>query len=50
MKVNPGNDGDYDWKFPALSKRCGRISQNRELITTERCRTENIDDVKMCTS
>ena len=24
----------------------GRVRQNRKLITAERCRTENIDDVK----
>src|ERR1700722_17075928 len=30
----------------ALGRNVGRIRQNRELITAERCRTENIDDVK----
>src|SRR6266403_5930823 len=30
----------------ALGRNAGRVRQNRELITAERCRTENIDDVK----
>src|ERR1700730_6445359 len=30
----------------ALGRNAGRLRQNRELITAERCRTENIDDVK----
>src|SRR5205807_10044448 len=30
----------------ALGRYAGRVRQNRELITAERCRTENIDDVK----
>src|SRR6202035_4788715 len=30
----------------ALDRNAGRVRQNRELITAERCRTENIDDVK----
>src|SRR5277367_4512918 len=30
----------------ALGRNAGRIRQNRELIAAERCRTENIDDVK----
>src|SRR3984893_3708771 len=30
----------------ALSRNAGRVRQNRELITAERCRTENINDVK----
>src|SRR6201984_3189663 len=30
----------------ALGRNAGRIRQNRELITAERCRTENIDDVE----
>src|SRR6202047_1411457 len=30
----------------ALGRNAGRIRQNRELITAERCRTENIDNVK----
>src|SRR3977135_149981 len=30
----------------ALGRYAGRVGQNRELITAERCRTENIDDVK----
>src|ERR1700719_5150925 len=30
----------------ALGRNAGGVRQNRELITTERCRTENIDDVK----
>src|SRR5437870_3642829 len=29
-----------------LGRNAGRVRQNRELITAERCRTENIDDVK----
>jgi len=30
----------------ALGRNAGRVRQNRELITAERCRTENIDNVK----
>src|SRR6267154_4533597 len=30
----------------ALDRNAGRVRQNRELIAAERCRTENIDDVK----
>src|SRR4029077_9713407 len=30
----------------ALGRNAGRVRQNRELITAERARTENIDDVK----
>src|SRR5437016_10664852 len=30
----------------ALGRNAGRVRQNRELITAERCRTKNIDDVK----
>src|ERR1700694_4371160 len=30
----------------ALGRNAGRVRQNRELITAERCRTENIDDLK----
>src|ERR1700730_3264982 len=30
----------------ALGRNAGRVRQNRELITAERCRTENVDDVK----
>src|SRR2546429_2358617 len=30
----------------ALGRNAGRLRQNRELIAAERCRTENIDDVK----
>src|SRR5438105_13276775 len=30
----------------ALGRNAGRVRQNRQLITAERCRTENIDDVK----
>src|ERR1051325_900468 len=30
----------------ALGRNAGRVRQNRELITAERCRTEDIDDVK----
>src|SRR5438045_3168533 len=30
----------------ALGRNAGRVRQNRELIAAERCRTENIDDVK----
>src|SRR3981189_3586584 len=30
----------------ALARYAARVRQNRELITAERCRTENIDDVK----
>src|SRR5438094_4065426 len=30
----------------ALGRNAGRVRQNRELITAERCRTENINDVK----
>src|ERR1700689_824793 len=30
----------------ALGRNARRVRQNRELITAERCRTENIDDVK----
>src|ERR1700747_2682971 len=30
----------------ALCRNAGRVRQNRELIAAERCRTENIDDVK----
>src|SRR5205085_11586907 len=29
-----------------LVRNSGRVRQNRQLITAERCRTENIDDVK----
>src|SRR5437764_12520931 len=29
-----------------LGRNAGRVRQNRELITAERCRSENIDDVK----
>src|SRR5438046_3013603 len=29
-----------------LGRNARRVRQNRELITAERCRTENIDDVK----
>src|SRR5437660_10759636 len=29
-----------------LGRNASRVRQNRELITAERCRTENIDDVK----
>src|SRR5580765_330911 len=30
----------------ALGRNAGRVRQNRQLITAERCRTENIDDLK----
>src|SRR5690242_13256243 len=30
----------------ALGRNAGRVRQNRQLITAERCRTKNIDDVK----
>src|SRR5258706_10897760 len=30
----------------ALGRNTSGVRQNRELITAERCRTENIDDVK----
>src|SRR5580704_17044366 len=30
----------------ALGRNAAGVRQNRELITAERCRTENIDDVK----
>src|ERR1700720_315110 len=30
----------------ALGRNAGRLRQNRQLIAAERCRTENIDDVK----
>src|SRR5579864_8176366 len=30
----------------ALGRNASRLRQNRELIAAERCRTENIDDVK----
>src|SRR5256886_16847789 len=30
----------------ALGRNARRVGQNRQLITAERCRTENIDDVK----
>src|SRR5262249_37267262 len=30
----------------ALGRNGRRVSQNRQLITAERCRTEHIDDVK----
>ena len=30
----------------ALGRNAGRVGYDRELITAERCRTENIDDVK----
>ncbi len=30
----------------ALGRNANRVWQNRPLITAERCRTENIDDVK----
>src|SRR5438876_12248404 len=30
----------------ALGRNTSGVRQNRELITTERCRTEDIDDVK----
>src|SRR6202041_2559727 len=30
----------------AFGRNAGRVGQNRELITAERCRTENIDDMK----
>src|SRR5215468_228922 len=30
----------------ALGRNAGRVRQNRQLIAAERCRTENIDDVK----
>src|ERR1700691_2920921 len=30
----------------ALGRNAGRVRQNRELITAERCRTKNVDDVK----
>src|SRR5579864_9180124 len=29
-----------------LGRNAGRVRQNRQLITAERCRTENIDDLK----
>jgi hypothetical protein len=29
----------------AVGRNAGRVGQNRELITAEWCRTENIDDV-----
>src|SRR5205823_5047686 len=34
----------------ALGRNARRVGQNRQLIAAERCRTENIDDVKWCTS
>ncbi len=34
----------------ALRRNAGRVRQNRELIAAERCRTENIDDVKCVNS
>src|SRR5215469_7691788 len=30
----------------AFGRNAGRVRQNRQLITAERCRTENIDDLK----
>src|SRR5262249_55549404 len=30
----------------ALCRNAGRVSQNRQLIPAERCRTEHIDDLK----
>src|SRR5580765_2036424 len=30
----------------ALGRNARRVRENRELITAERCRTENIDDMK----
>jgi hypothetical protein len=49
LRQNKGRFGEIEFAsnlLHALGRNAGRVRQNRELIATERCRTENIEDMK----
>src|SRR5437588_1030421 len=49
LRQDEGRFAEIEFASDLLHTRgrnAGRVRQNRELITAERCRTENIDDVK----
>src|SRR5262249_16535125 len=49
LRQNEGRFAEIEFSsnlLHALGRNANRVWQNRPLITAERCRTENIDDVK----